>query len=173
MIITYFPIFVSLFTIAFVFFLILKIKKAPVAKDKAIEITKAIQEGAVAYLKRQYKTVSIIAFILFLALWIFMGWKMAFGFLIGAFLSGLSGFIGMWVSTQTITRVAEGAKRAEPFGAEGTTIPSCEVLKNEVPSAPQEMKLATMDEVLQYSAPFVPDVARQKFEDGLRKLYNL
>jgi len=107
----YSPIIISLFTIVFVYFLISKIKKAPVAKDKAIEITKAIQEGATAYLKRQYKTVAVIAVILFLILLFFMGWKMAFGFLIGAFLSGLSGFIGMWVSTQTNSRVAEGAKK--------------------------------------------------------------
>ncbi|MEK7664164.1 MAG: sodium-translocating pyrophosphatase [Patescibacteria group bacterium] len=111
MLVEFFPIIVSLFAIAFVWFLVKKISKAPIARDKAIEITKAIQEGAVAYLKRQYKTVSIVAVILFLFLWIFMGPKMAFGFLIGAFLSGLAGFIGMWVSTQTNTRVAEGAKR--------------------------------------------------------------
>ena len=111
MLITYFPIIVSLFAIAYVFFLVSKINKAPVSKGKAIEITKAIQEGAIAYLKRQYKTVAIVAVVLFILLWIFMGWKISFGFLIGAVLSGLSGFIGMWVSTQTNTRVAEGAKR--------------------------------------------------------------
>lgn len=111
MLITYFPIIVSLFAIAFVFFLITRINKAPVAKGRAIEITKAIQEGAMSFLKRQYKTVSVVAIVLFLVLWVFMGWKMAFGFLIGAFLSGLSGFIGMLVSTQTNTRVAEAAKR--------------------------------------------------------------
>src|SRR3989338_6825816 len=109
--ITYFPIIVSLFAIAFVVFLIMQIKKAPVAKDKAIEITKAIQEGANAYMTRQYKTISIVALVLLLVVWIFMGWKIAIGFLIGAVLSGVSGFIGMWVSTQTNTRVAEGAKR--------------------------------------------------------------
>lgn len=111
MFITYFPIIVSLFAIAFVWFLIMQIKKAPVAKNKAIEITKAIQEGAIAYLKRQYKTVSVVAGVLFVMIWVIMGWKMALGFLIGAVLSGVSGFVGMWVSTQTNTRVAEGAKR--------------------------------------------------------------
>jgi len=111
MLITYFPIIVSFFAIAFVVYLIYQINKSPVAKGSALEITKAIQEGAIAYLKRQYKTVAVVALILFIFLWIFMGSKIAFGFLIGAVLSGLSGFIGMLVSTQTNTRVTEGAKR--------------------------------------------------------------
>ncbi len=115
MFIEFFPIFVSLFAVIFVFFLVSKINKSPVAKGKAIEITKAIQEGATSYLKRQYKTVSIVAVVLFLLLLIFMGWKMALGFLIGAVLSAFSGFIGMWVSTQTNTRVAEAAKRGMDF----------------------------------------------------------
>ncbi|MBI1866512.1 MAG: sodium-translocating pyrophosphatase, partial [Candidatus Staskawiczbacteria bacterium] len=55
--------------------------------------------------------VSVVAIIIFLALLIFMEWKIAFGFLIGAILSGVSGFIGMLVSTQTNTRVAEAAKK--------------------------------------------------------------
>jgi K(+)-stimulated pyrophosphate-energized sodium pump len=113
--ILYFPIIVSIFAIAFVFFLIAKINKAPAAKDKAVAITAAIQEGAISYLKRQYKTVSIVAVIIFLGL-LFMGWKIAFGFLIGAFLSGLSGFIGMLVSTQTNTRVAEASKKGMAQG---------------------------------------------------------
>ncbi len=115
----YFPIIVSLFAIAFVYFLITKIKKIPVAKDKAVAITQAIQEGAVSYLKRQYKSVGIVAIALFFVIWIFFSWqagsavgfKMAVGFLIGAVLSGVSGFIGMLVSTQTNTRVAEAAKK--------------------------------------------------------------
>jgi len=107
----YFPIIISFFAIVFVYFLIAKIRKAPVAKDKAVSITQAVQEGAMSFLKRQYKTVSIVAVILFLILWIFMGWKIGVGFLIGAILSGISGFIGMLVSTQTNTRVAEAAKK--------------------------------------------------------------
>ncbi len=111
MLITYFPIIVSLFAIAFVVYLVLQISKAPASRDKAVAITAAIQEGANSYMKRQYKTISIVALVLFIALWIFMTWQIAFGFLIGAVLSGLSGFIGMWVSTQTNTRVAKGAER--------------------------------------------------------------
>ena len=115
----YFPIIVSFFAIVFVYFLIAKIRKAPVAKDKAITITQAIQEGAVSYLKRQYITVGVVAIVLFFIIWIFfsqqsglgVGLKMAVGFLIGAVLSGVSGFIGMLVSTQTNTRVAEAAKK--------------------------------------------------------------
>ncbi len=110
MLIIYYPIIVSLFSIAFVFFLIGKINKAPAAKDKAVAITQAIQEGAMSFLKRQYKTVAVVAVIIFIGL-LFLGWRIAIGFLIGAVLSGLSGFIGMLVSTQTNTRVAEASKK--------------------------------------------------------------
>jgi K(+)-stimulated pyrophosphate-energized sodium pump len=106
----YFPIIVSLFAIAFVWFLILQIRKSPVAGDKAIAITAAVQEGAMSYLKRQYLTISVVGIILFILLF-FLGWKIAIGFSIGAFLSGVSGFIGMTVSTQANTRVAEAAKK--------------------------------------------------------------
>ena len=108
--IVYFPIIVSLFAIAFVWFLVIQIKKAPVAGDKAIAITAAVQEGAMSYLKRQYSTVSVVGVIIFILLF-FLGWKIAIGFLIGALLSGVSGFIGMIVSTQANTRVAEAAKK--------------------------------------------------------------
>src|SRR3989344_3040573 len=107
----YFPIIVSLFAIAYVWLLTSQIRKAPAAKDKAIAITQAIQEGAMSFLKRQYKTISVAAIVLFFVLLIALGWKVAVGFLIGAVLSGASGFVGMLVSTQANTRVAESAKK--------------------------------------------------------------
>jgi len=109
----YYPIIVSLFAIAFVWYLVMQIKKAPVAGDKAVAITAAVQEGAMSYLKRQYKTIGIVGIILFILLLLApgMGWKIAIGFLIGAVLSGVSGFIGMIVSTQANTRVAESARK--------------------------------------------------------------
>lgn len=73
-------------------------------------ITAAVQEGAMSYLKRQYKTISIVGVVLFILLF-FLGWKVSIGFLIGAVLSGVSGFVGMIVSTQANTRVAESARK--------------------------------------------------------------
>ena len=115
----YIPIVISLIAIGFVYFLIRKIKKAANGEGKMIEISKAIREGAVSYLKRQYKTVFVAAIVLFLILLITYslkgGFKVGFnaglGFIIGAALSAFSGFIGMMISTQTNVKVSQAAKQ--------------------------------------------------------------
>ena len=106
-----FSVLVSLFAIIFALFLIQKIKKAAPGSGKMLEIQQAIKEGAKSYLARQYKTIAVVGGILFFVLWFIAKTPIpAFGFLIGALASGLSGFVGMMVSTSTNAKVAEAAK---------------------------------------------------------------
>src|ERR1700704_2110523 len=91
-------------------YLTLWLLKQPDGNDRMREIAKAVQEGAAAYLKKQYTAIAIVAVVPFLLLGFYnkLGWGAAVGFLIGAILSSAAGFIGVNVAWRSTLRPTEG-----------------------------------------------------------------
>jgi K(+)-stimulated pyrophosphate-energized sodium pump len=86
--------------------------RQPAGSERMQEISRAVQEGAAAYLRKQYTTIAVVAIVPFFLLGLYdkLGWGAAFGFLIGALFSAAAGFIGMNVAVRSNARTAEAAR---------------------------------------------------------------
>ncbi len=105
------PIICGLIALAYGLYAGRSVLSADAGTARMQEISAAVQEGATAYLNRQYLTIGIVGVVIFFILWFLLGIKVGIGFLIGAVLSGAAGFIGMHVSVRANVRTAAGAAK--------------------------------------------------------------
>ncbi len=87
------------------------VMSSPTGTDRMREIAAAVQEGAQAYLNRQYRTIAIVGVVVGIILGVTLGWHVAIGYAIGAILSGAAGYVGMNVSVRANVRTAEAARQ--------------------------------------------------------------
>ena len=95
-------------------YLIRSILSLSTGNEQMQKIAAAIQEGARAYLNRQYKMIALVGIVIFAILTKILGWYVGGGFVIGAVLSGLAGYIGMHVSVRANVRTTEAAQQSLP-----------------------------------------------------------
>ena len=100
----------SLLGIGYGVFTIFHVLSKPMGNEEMVRIQGAIQEGASAYLKRQYTAIGIVGVVVFIVILFALNATTAIGFAIGAIFSGLAGFIGMNVSVRSNSRTAEAAR---------------------------------------------------------------
>ena len=119
---TWLAVVIALVGVAYGIGLTIYLLRQPAGDEKMQEIAGAIQEGARAYLIRQYTIIAAVAVVMFVIIGLLgeavdstlLGWEAAIGFLIGAVASGAAGFIGMNVSVRANVRTAEAAKSGLP-----------------------------------------------------------
>ena len=108
----YFAAYCGALSIIYALFTTISVMRAPSGNKRMKEIASAIQEGAQAYLTRQYMTIGAVGIIVFGVTYYLLGMVAAVGFLVGAILSGVAGFIGMLVSVRANVRTAQASSKS-------------------------------------------------------------
>ena len=112
----YLIIFTGILAVAYSYLLSGQILSSSAGNDKMKEIAEAIQIGARAYLNRQYKTIAIVGIIVLIIVTYFFNILVGFGYLLGAVLSGIAGYVGMLISVKANVRTAEASRKSLQAG---------------------------------------------------------